>query len=71
MQEVHEMTAELDWQKSSFSSSGNNCVEVARGSDGMYIRESDNPDVVVTTTPAKLGALLKGVKADGFDRFLR
>ncbi|MFE4516191.1 DUF397 domain-containing protein [Kitasatospora sp. NPDC056783] len=60
--------AALSWQKSSYSSESINCVFVAAVSDGaVAIRESDEPDVVITTQPDKLRALLRGVKAGEFD----
>lgn len=56
-----------NWQKSSFSGSGNDCVEV-RTVDGLVeLRESDSGDVIVRTTPAKFAAFLQGVKAGEFD----
>jgi hypothetical protein len=59
------------WQKSSFSGSGqDDCLEVTVGEDGLiYIRESDEPDIVAVTTPAKWDAFVKGVKAGEFDHF--
>jgi hypothetical protein len=55
----------LDWQKSSYSHEGANCVYVAAtGTGEIKLRESDNtPDVIVTTTPAGLRALLRRIKA--------
>ncbi|MFE9249938.1 DUF397 domain-containing protein [Streptomyces sp. NPDC007088] len=61
-----------EWQKSSFSG-GNalNCIEVgATATGGIALRESEEPGVVVTTTPDNLRAFIKGVKAGEFDRFL-
>jgi hypothetical protein len=56
---------EIKWLKSSFSeASGNNCIEVAAATgDGMALRESENPDQVLLTRQAALGALVRGVKA--------
>ncbi|MFE2041554.1 DUF397 domain-containing protein [Streptomyces sp. NPDC059477] len=34
------------------------------------MRESDSPEVIVTTTPAKLAAFLAGVKAGEFDHLV-
>ncbi|MDF3291247.1 MULTISPECIES: DUF397 domain-containing protein [Streptomyces] len=46
-------------------------LEVTTGEDGMiYIRETDEPDVVAVTTPAKWDAFVKGVKAGEFDHFV-
>ncbi|MFE4516192.1 DUF397 domain-containing protein [Kitasatospora sp. NPDC056783] len=56
------------WQKSSFSGDTANCVYVAAASDGtIAIRESDEPDVIITTLPDRLDAFLRAVKAGEFD----
>ncbi|GAA3753266.1 DUF397 domain-containing protein [Streptomyces tremellae] len=62
----------LAWQKSSFSSSNATCLNVARDIDDgtIKLRESDDPDVVVTTSPEKLRAFILGVKAGEFDHFV-
>ncbi|MGV9271528.1 DUF397 domain-containing protein [Kitasatospora sp. NPDC003701] len=63
----------LSWQKSSFSGgdAGNSCVELALGSgDLRHLRESDDPDVIVTTGAAKLRAFILGVKAGEFDHLI-
>ncbi|MFF1903812.1 DUF397 domain-containing protein [Kitasatospora sp. NPDC058218] len=55
------------WQKSSYSASNNECIEV-RAADGMVeLRESDTGDVIVRTTPAKFAKFLQGIKAGEFD----
>lgn len=60
----------LHWQKSSFSGEAANCVYVSAADDGtVKLRESDDPDVIVTTTPEKLRAFILGVKAGEFDHF--
>lgn len=60
--------SQLIWQKSTFSEDGANCVELAAAPDGtVRLRESDDPEVVVTTTPEKLRAFIRGVKAGEFD----
>ncbi|MEU8570179.1 DUF397 domain-containing protein [Streptomyces pathocidini] len=62
-----------EWRKSSFSGADGqgDCLEVTAGEDGLiYIRESDDPDVVAVTTPAKWDAFVKGVKAGEFDHFV-
>lgn len=54
--------ATLDWQKSSYSSEGNNCVELAATSDGtIHLRESDEPEATLTTTPTSLHTLLRAL----------
>ncbi len=53
-----------DWQKSSYSATSSNCVDVAAMGDGtVYLRESADPDTVLTVTPAALRAFLRTVKA--------
>ncbi|MFB7470442.1 DUF397 domain-containing protein [Kitasatospora sp. NPDC056184] len=60
------------WQKSSFSGDTANCIYLAAAPDGaIKIRESDEPDTVLTTTPNRLRALLLGVKAGEFDHLAR
>ncbi|KJS52624.1 DUF397 domain-containing protein [Streptomyces rubellomurinus] len=57
-----------DWQKSSFSGDAANCIYVSALTDcTLRIRESDDPDVILTTTPASLRALLRGIQAGEFD----
>lgn len=55
-------------QKSSYSSEGNACIELTTGEEAVRLRESDEPEAVLTAGPAGLGALIRRVKADGFDR---
>jgi hypothetical protein len=60
-----------DWQKSSYSNEGANCLYVAAADNStVKLRESDAPDAIVTTTPAKLRAFILGIKAGEFDHFL-
>ncbi|MBD0670167.1 DUF397 domain-containing protein [Streptomyces sp. CBMA156] len=61
---------QLNWQKSSFSSDQANCVEIASAGELVYIRESDDPTTVVTTTHAKLHAWIRGAKAGEFDHLI-
>ncbi|MCX5204130.1 DUF397 domain-containing protein [Streptomyces sp. NBC_00237] len=60
------MPSTNNWQKSSFSGTGddNNCVELAASatSSHLHLRESEDPGVVLTTGPAPLHSLLKAVK---------
>ncbi|WP_329174539.1 hypothetical protein [Streptomyces sp. NBC_01477] len=45
-------------------------LEATVGDDGMvYIRETEQPDVVAVTTTAKWEAFVKGVMAGEFDHF--
>ncbi|MDQ0950120.1 hypothetical protein QFZ24_004043 [Streptomyces phaeochromogenes] len=49
----------LHWQKSSYSSEGNNCVELATAPDGtIRLRESDDPTTTLTLRPPGLYSLL-------------
>ncbi|WP_327403530.1 DUF397 domain-containing protein [Streptomyces sp. NBC_01288] len=60
------MTQAAQWQKSSFSEGGdgNTCVELAATSPAtLHLRESDTPDTQLTTTPASLTHLIRGIKS--------
>jgi hypothetical protein len=62
---------ETQWQKSTYSGGeGTNCLYVATAPGGtIRLRESDDPDVIVTTTPAGLRSLIAGIKTGEFDQF--
>ncbi|MGW2867930.1 DUF397 domain-containing protein [Kitasatospora sp. NPDC001225] len=62
--------SQLTWQKSSFSGDQANCVEVASVNGRIYIRESDDPTTIVTTTPTRLAAWLHSTKAGEFDHLI-
>ncbi|MEV8014834.1 DUF397 domain-containing protein [Streptomyces sp. NPDC086554] len=54
----------LAWQKSSYSSEASSCVYIAATPDGrIYLRESDDPDITLTTTPDRLHNLIRTLKA--------
>ncbi|MFJ7908480.1 DUF397 domain-containing protein [Kitasatospora sp. NPDC096204] len=59
--------SQLNWQKSSFSGDRADCVEIASDGDRAYIRESDDPTTIVTTTRTKLHTWIHGAKAGEFD----
>lgn len=61
--------SKVNWQKSSYSGSGesNACIELASIQGQIHLRESDSPDVIVTTTSAKLRAFILSIKAGEFD----
>ncbi|TQL21238.1 DUF397 domain-containing protein [Streptomyces sp. SLBN-134] len=61
---------DIQWRKSSYSEQAGNCLELAVADGQVLVRESDEPDVVVRTTRAKLAAFLAGAKAGEFDEFL-
>ncbi|MFD5320295.1 DUF397 domain-containing protein [Streptomyces sp. NPDC127098] len=56
----------VSWQKSSFSSEGSACLELAFAPPGdtLLLRESDEPGTVLRTNPARLRALLGLVRQD-------
>jgi hypothetical protein len=61
---------DIQWRKSSYSEQSGNCLELAVVDGRVLVRESDEPDVVVRTTRAKLAAFLAGAKAGEFDDLL-
>ncbi|MCX4754344.1 DUF397 domain-containing protein [Kitasatospora purpeofusca] len=55
------------WQKSSYSGANNDCIEI-RNTDGLVaLRESDESDSILATTPAAFANLLGIIKAGGLD----
>jgi hypothetical protein len=59
---------DVNWQKSSFSNSDltSNCLEIARlDAWRIALRESEEPSVRLTTTPARLAALLATLRPAG------
>ncbi|MFE0135934.1 DUF397 domain-containing protein [Streptomyces sp. NPDC059037] len=55
---------ELHWQKSTFSAEAANCVYIATAPDGtIHLRESDTPEVVLTTGHNQLHALISHVRS--------
>lgn len=58
----------VTWQKSSYSQGDANCLNVAAPiSDIIKLRESDDPNVILTTTPATLGFFIHAAKLGEFD----
>jgi hypothetical protein len=56
--------SELTWQKSTHSAEAANCLYVAAAaSEAIHLRESDEPDVIVTTSPDSLRELIRTLKA--------
>ncbi|WP_329532778.1 DUF397 domain-containing protein [Streptomyces sp. NBC_01450] len=50
---------ELNWQKSTYSEAASSCVYLAATPAGtILLRESDEPEVVLTTGPGQLCALI-------------
>ncbi|MEU6027124.1 DUF397 domain-containing protein [Streptomyces tauricus] len=49
----------LPWQKSTHSESGSACVYIATPAAGtILLRESDDPETILTTGPRQLAALI-------------
>ncbi|MBT2398714.1 DUF397 domain-containing protein [Streptomyces sp. ISL-100] len=65
--------SELHWQKSSFSvGEAGNCLYVAITPDGtIRLRESDNPEQIISANPARLQDLIRAIKADEFNQLAR
>ncbi|GAA1102043.1 DUF397 domain-containing protein [Streptomyces javensis] len=65
--------SEIQWRKASYSDQNeSNCVELAqRDATAILLRESDEPQTVITTTPAALRALTRAVRAGRFDQLSR
>ncbi|MGO4431379.1 DUF397 domain-containing protein, partial [Streptomyces sp. MCAF7] len=61
-----------DWQKSSYSQEGSACLNIAAPTpDAIKIRESDDPGVILTTTPATLGVFIRAAKTGQLDHLFR
>ncbi|KNE82252.1 MULTISPECIES: DUF397 domain-containing protein [Streptomyces] len=58
----------LDWQKSSHSGEGANCLYIAAVPDGtVRIKESDDPRITIGVSQDAFRALIRGVKAGEWD----
>lgn len=52
------------WQRSSYcGAGGNNCLELSSDAGAVSLRESENPDDVITADPAAFGTLVVGIKS--------
>ncbi|MEV0218021.1 DUF397 domain-containing protein [Streptomyces sp. NPDC050704] len=57
---------DLNWQKSTYSESGSSCVYLATTPTGtILLRESDDPEVVLTARPHQLAALIATLRHSG------
>ncbi|MDQ0788678.1 hypothetical protein QFZ63_003430 [Streptomyces sp. B3I7] len=55
---------ELDWQKSTYSEEASSCVYLAASPTGtVLLRESDEPDAVLTTGATQLAALISTLRS--------
>ncbi|MCG0284985.1 DUF397 domain-containing protein [Streptomyces sp. PSAA01] len=60
--------SECRWQKSSYSVEGSNCLYIAAGEhEAIMLRESDRPEVILTTTRPRLRNFIRAAKAGQFD----
>ena len=55
-------SVDIPWRKSSFSEANGECLEAASYGGGVLLRESDDADVVVRTSPQVLSVFLKQIK---------
>ncbi|KOV10407.1 hypothetical protein ADK60_38040 [Streptomyces sp. XY431] len=61
--------ASQTWQKSSYSAANDNCVEVRAVGGLVELRESDDGELILRTTPDAFADLLHAIKASDLDRF--
>ncbi|RNG26979.1 DUF397 domain-containing protein [Streptomyces botrytidirepellens] len=60
--------SERHWRKSSYSVEGSNCLFVGVGKrDAIVLRESEHPEVLLSTTRAPLRAFIRAAKGGEFD----
>ncbi|WTP22686.1 DUF397 domain-containing protein [Streptomyces sp. NBC_00203] len=53
----------IHWQKSTYSGDSSNCVYMAAAPDGtIRLRESEEPNAVLTTTPGRMRELIRSLK---------
>ncbi|MFD8693763.1 DUF397 domain-containing protein [Kitasatospora purpeofusca] len=60
---------DINWQKSSFSGSGGDCVEVRSMNGLVELRESDDGELILHATSAAFADLLRIIKADALDHY--
>ncbi|MFC5668320.1 DUF397 domain-containing protein [Kitasatospora misakiensis] len=58
---------DLEWRKSSFSASSNECIEVRGRVGAVELRESEDSEVVLRITPTAIADLLHTIKAGDLD----
>ncbi|MBU3865993.1 DUF397 domain-containing protein [Streptomyces sp. 4503] len=58
------------WRQSSYCQESASCVNVAEGEHNtILLRESEHPEVILSTTRKRLRALIRAAKAGRFDHF--
>jgi hypothetical protein len=64
----HAMTQSLHWRKASYSTGGNNCVEIADTGAAAYVRDSKHPEQGhLTFTRTELAAFIDAATAGEYD----
>ncbi|MBD3005564.1 MULTISPECIES: DUF397 domain-containing protein [unclassified Streptomyces] len=59
----------VSWRQSSYCQESASCVNVAEGEhDSIMLRESEQPEVVLTTTRTRLRTFIRAAKAGQFDQ---
>lgn len=61
---------DLAWKKATASIGANACVELAVDGHLIALRNSREPDLSLSFTPAEIAAFLAGAKAGEFDHLL-
>lgn len=64
-----QLNAQAVWRRSRACANGE-CVEVAALADGVALRSSRSPDVVLTFTKTEWREFLRGIEAGDFDGVL-
>ncbi|MGW4079816.1 DUF397 domain-containing protein [Streptomyces asiaticus] len=60
----------VDWRQSSYCQEGASCVNVAAGErETIMLRESEHPEVILSTTRTRLRTFIRAAKAGQFDNF--
>ncbi|MFJ8432391.1 DUF397 domain-containing protein [Kitasatospora sp. NPDC094019] len=58
----------MEWRKSSFSASSNECIELRVEAGAVELRESEEGEVTLRISPAAIADLLRTIKAGDLDR---
>lgn len=56
----------VDWQKSSYSGTQGDCVELSAANGSILIRESDYPEMILAVAASGLKVLIRSVRAGEF-----
>lgn len=61
----------LNWIKASKSYANGACVELAPFEGSILLRDSKNPNVLLSYSPAEIDAFIDGAKRGEFDHLIR